>query len=49
MTFPARSRKGGYSRVREDDDADEDVYFANKLESGDWIEKGRRREGGSQI
>ena len=28
--------------MREDDDADEDVYFANKLESGDWIEKGRK-------
>ena len=29
--------------MREVDDADEDVYFANKLESGDWMEKGRRR------
>ena len=39
-------REVGYSRAREVDDADEDVYFANKLESGDWIEKGRRREEG---
>ena len=39
VTFSVRRRKAGWLPLKHED---EDVYFANKLESGDWIEKGRK-------
>ena len=39
VTFSVRRRKAGGLPLKHED---EDVYFANKLESGDWIEKGRK-------
>ena len=39
VTFSVRRRKAGGLPLKRED---EDVYFANKLESGDWIEKGRK-------
>ena len=51
MTFSARAgeEEGWLPPLLEGEDGQgrgveggEDVYFANKLESGDWIEKGRK-------